>query len=222
MESLISVEKIIEEAKAKGIDFGKGDPYNRLRYYTKIGWLPHMLRKKNDIETSITTGHYPKWALNRLIQIETLKKKGLSNDDIAKKISTLNRLQNIQSAIFSPEFRTKLIVYSSFLILIFIFLNEMEIINLGKPKSQIVGSVRQEIPSQIIDSGQSFVPAGSQKIKVLSNKTQINSKVYVNFEQDYSPATRYWVSEKIPFEGFILELDSPILNNSSFHWWVTN
>ena len=222
MESLISVEKIIEEAKAKGIDFGKGDPYNRLRYYTKIGWLPHMKRKKNDEETSITTGHYPKWALNRLIQIETLKKKGLSNDEIAKKISTLNRLLNIQNVILSPEFRTKLIVYSSFLILIFIFLNELEIINLGRPKSQIVGSVQQEVPSQIIDSGQSFVPAGSQKIRVLTDKAQINSKVYINFEQDYSPATRYWVSEKIPFEGFILELDSPIINNTSFQWWLTN
>ncbi|HLB51359.1 hypothetical protein A3F07_04480 [candidate division WWE3 bacterium RIFCSPHIGHO2_12_FULL_38_15] len=222
MESLISVEKIIEEAKAKGIDFGKGDPYNRLRYYTKIGWLPHMQRKKNDEETSITTGHYPKWALNRLIQIETLKKKGLSNDEIAKKISTLNRLLNIQNVILSPEFRTKLIVYSSFLILIFIFLNELEIINLGRPKSQIVGSVQQEVPSQIIDSGQSFVPAGSQKIRVLTDKAQINSKVYINFEQDYSPATRYWVSEKIPFEGFILELDSPIINNTSFQWWLTN
>jgi len=222
MESLISVEKIIEEAKAKGIDFGKGDPYNRLRYYTKIGWLPHMQRKKNDEETSITTGHYPKWALNRLIQIETLKKKGLSNDEIAKKISTLNRLLNIQNIILSPEFRTKLIVYSSFLILIFIFLNELEIINLGRPKSQIVGSVQQEVPSQIIDSGQSFVPAGSQKIRVLTDKAQINSKVYINFEQDYSPATRYWVSEKIPFEGFILELDSPIINNTSFQWWLTN
>ena len=31
MESLISTEKLIEEAKTKGIDFGKGDPYNRLR-----------------------------------------------------------------------------------------------------------------------------------------------------------------------------------------------
>ena len=57
MESLISTEKLIEESKTKGIDFGKGDPYNRLRYYTKIGWLPHMQRKKNDEETSITTGH---------------------------------------------------------------------------------------------------------------------------------------------------------------------
>jgi len=222
METLISTEKLIEEAKSKGIDFGKGDPYNRLRYYTKIGWLPHMQRKKNDDETSITTGHYPKWALKRLIQIESLKNKGLSNEEIAKRISTINRLQNIQSAIFSPEFRTKLLAYFSFLLLVFIFLNELEIINLGKPKSQIISSVKQDIPSQIIDSGQSFMPAGSQKIKVLTNKTQINSKVYINFEQDYSPATRFWVSHKIPFEGFIVELDSPILYNSSFQWWITN
>lgn len=42
----ISVEKLIKILKEKNISFGKGDPYNRLRYYTKIGWLPHMTRKK--------------------------------------------------------------------------------------------------------------------------------------------------------------------------------
>ena len=44
---LINIKDLIQELKNKNIDFGKGDPYNRLRYYTKIGWIDHMIRKKD-------------------------------------------------------------------------------------------------------------------------------------------------------------------------------
>ena len=74
VDNLVSIENLIEAAKRKGLNFGKGDPYNRLRYYTKIGWLPHMVRK-SDNEGSIK-GHYPEWALNQLIIIEKLKAEG--------------------------------------------------------------------------------------------------------------------------------------------------
>jgi hypothetical protein len=44
-EKLIKIDEIIERAKELGVDFGKGDPKNRLRYLTKIGLLPHCQRK---------------------------------------------------------------------------------------------------------------------------------------------------------------------------------
>jgi len=44
-EKLISIDEVIERAKKLGVDFGKGDPRNRLRYYVKIGLLPHAKRK---------------------------------------------------------------------------------------------------------------------------------------------------------------------------------
>jgi len=43
--NLISINEVIERAKKLGVDFGKGDPRNRLRYYVKIGLLPHAQRK---------------------------------------------------------------------------------------------------------------------------------------------------------------------------------
>ena len=74
MSSLIEVEKLIRMAKKEGVSFGKGDPYNRLRYYTKIGWLPHMERKR--VKSGDVVGHYPKWVLSRLVMIDKLKKQG--------------------------------------------------------------------------------------------------------------------------------------------------
>jgi len=47
------------------------------------------------------------------------------------------------------------------------------------------------------------------------------SKVYVTFTQNYSPATRYWVSKIENQSGFQLELDSPVSENVEFNWWVS-
>lgn len=221
MDELISIEKIIEDAKASGIEFGKGDPYNRLRYYTKIGWLPHMERKKGEEDTA-AKGHYPKWALKRLIQIEKYKEQDLSNEEITKRLKTLDKLQSIQSFVTSAETRLKIVTYVSFVVLIIILGNELEVINLGKSKNKLMSATQNTETMQIIDSGTAFMPADTKRIMVITKSAQSNSKIYVTFNQDFSPASRYWVGEKVPQEGFYVELDSPTATNTEFNWWLTN
>ncbi|KKU50711.1 MAG: hypothetical protein UX73_C0016G0010, partial [candidate division WWE3 bacterium GW2011_GWC1_47_10] len=116
MEELIAVEQLIIQAKSKGVNFGKGDPYNRLRYYTKMGWLPNMKRKKG--ERGAAKGHYPVWALSRLILIEKLKDEGLQNSEIARKLATQSGLVGLRALFVSPEVRTRLVLYSSFVLLL--------------------------------------------------------------------------------------------------------
>ncbi len=43
--TLLTIDEIIRLAKERGYNFRFGDPYNRLRYYIKIGLLPNMVRK---------------------------------------------------------------------------------------------------------------------------------------------------------------------------------
>jgi hypothetical protein len=221
MQDLISIEKIIEDAKSKGIEFGKGDPYNRLRYYTKIGWLPHMERKKDE-EDVAAKGHYPKWALKRLIQLERYKDQGLSNDEISKKVKTLDKMQSLQVFITSAETRLRIVTYISFIALLIILGSELGLVNLGKSKNKLISNTQGFSTLQIIDSGTAFVPRETKKIMVISKEVQTNSKIYVTFNQDYSPASRYWVSDKVPQEGFYIELDSPTAGNTEFNWWITN
>ena len=90
MEKFISLKELIKFAKKEGVDLGKGDPYNRLRYYTKMGWLPHMTRKvneKGDIE-----GHYPLWVTDTLKTIQELRVSGTPNEQIEQKIKLLRRV----------------------------------------------------------------------------------------------------------------------------------
>lgn len=220
MKKLIAIEKLIREAKRGGVDFGKGDPYNRLRYYTKIGWIPHMIRKKN--ERGKIEGHYPAWVLKRLERIERLKTDGYTNEEISKKLQTRNFVKTFSGYFSTPDAKTKLIIYSSFFVIILIFMSEVGLIGTSKEKQQLVIQGLTGMPTQILDSGTSFVPSGNKIVFVKNTKVTTYSKVYITFNDNYSPATRYWVPKKIHFEGFYVELDSPVYQNTEFTWWVSN
>lgn len=214
MEHLIATDDLIKEAEKRGVKFGKGDPYNRIRYYTKMGWLPHMVRKEGK-------GNFPNWALDRLLVIERLKSKNYSNEDITKKVEESNRFISIKNVIWSPESRLRLVTYISFALLLFIVSSELNVFPIGISKKLLIQS-RSGISNQILASGNSFMPAGSVKIFVKEPETTATSKIYVTFNQNFTPAARYWVSDKLPFKGFYVELDAPTVNNTEFSWWITN
>lgn len=224
MDELISIESLIAKARARGVDFGKGDPYNRLRYYTKIGWLPHMVRKKDT--QGNTRGHYPIWAVDRLIEVETLKDQGVSNDEIAKKLKIKTRLQSIIEILKTKETRNQAVIYFSFIILVLILGNELGVINLGQSKAALTTKTQRgaisDGPKQLIENGTAFVPKNQHKLFVQTNQIKTGYKVYVTFTQNYLPATRFWVSEIQDYKGFLVELDAPVFDNTEFTWWVTN
>lgn len=73
-EKLISIDELIERAKKLGIDFGKGNPRNRLRYYAKLGLIPPAKRKSFD--GSPPVGAYPESVLKTLFEIDRKIKEG--------------------------------------------------------------------------------------------------------------------------------------------------
>jgi len=219
MNSLIEVEKLIKQAKKEGVSFGRGDPYNRLRYYTKIGWLPHMERKRT--KSGDVVGHYPKWVLNRLILIDKLKKQGASNDYVTSKINTRNKVHSFYSRISTPEFRNKVISYATVSIVFLILLTELDIINLSKSKNKPIVSYNETLTPQLVDSGNSFVPAGKNKVFIRNSDITSGNKVYITFNQNFSPANRFWVSKIEAQKGFYIELDAPVFDNVEFSWWIS-
>jgi hypothetical protein len=214
----ISIENLIKEATKRGVDLGKGDPYNRLRYYTKMGWLPHMVRKKESGVDEVK-GHYPSWAVDRLIFIEELKSKKLSNEEITERIHSKNRVQTAYSLVDPKKIRTKIIAGVSIILILFIVAVEAGIVNIGRHQRTVAN---HQITKIIVDDGYAYVPSGQRRVMVKSPRVQANSKVYVTFTQNYSPAQRFWVSRVLPLEGFEIELDAPVFEDSEFTWWVSN
>ena len=222
---LIAVKGLIKKAKRRGIDFGRGDPYNRLRYYTKIGWLPHMVRKTGN--TGVVEGHYPEWVLDRLEYIENLKNSGQSNEAIEKKIKVANvrdSLGGIFSFLNIPEKRNQFITYLSLAFLFLIFLSELGFLTGRGTKQELlqIGQQPFDVAQTLVDSGAGLFPGEGKLVFVKSSFVTTNSKVYITFIDNYSPAYRFWVSKIVPLEGFYVELDSPTAQNASFNWWVSN
>jgi len=219
MSSLIEIDKFIRMAKKENVDFGKGDPYNRLRYYTKIGWLPHMERKMS--RDGEVKGHYPAWVLERLVLIDKLKKRGANNEHITSKIDTRNKLHGLYAKFNTQNFKNKLISYATVFIVFLILLTELDIINLSKSKNQPIIDYSESLTPQIIDSGSSFVPSGKNRVFVKNSQITSGSKVYITFNQDFSPAARYWVSKVETQKGFYVDLDAPVFDNVEFSWWIS-
>ncbi len=82
-ERLITAKDLILLCQKQGLGLGRGNPNNRLRYFTKIGLIPHAQRKQVGVN-AFTEGHYPFYTLQLLEKIQELKKAGKSMAEIAK------------------------------------------------------------------------------------------------------------------------------------------
>ncbi|MBI2414264.1 MerR family transcriptional regulator [candidate division WWE3 bacterium] len=223
MSLYISAEKLIETAKSNGINLGKGNPYNRLRYYTKIGWLPHMERMKN--ENSEVVGHYPNWSINRLELIESLKASGKTNEQIEKALKSVEAKQNIRkifSFLDTPEKRTSTVVYLTFFLILGTILLELGIFSGGlNAKQNLLNQIRsQSLPARILETGTSFIPARQKTFFIPSSIVTQESRISVTFESSFTPASKYWVSKKIDNQGFYLELDAATSQDATFNWFI--
>lgn len=83
-ENLISIDEVVARARQLGVNFGKGDPRNRLRYYTKIGLLSHAKRKS--FNGAPPNGAYPAEAIGILVEIDRQIKAGGSIQAIKREI----------------------------------------------------------------------------------------------------------------------------------------
>ena len=89
--NLISIDDIIFRAKNRGIDFGKGDPRERLRYLTKIGLLPHAKRKSFNGQPP--NGAYPEYVIEVLSEIDEKLKAGKSIQEFKKEKERKNLIE---------------------------------------------------------------------------------------------------------------------------------
>ena len=81
-DNLISIDEVISRAKKLGIDLGKGNSRERLRYLTKIGLLPHAKRKS--FNGGPPNGAYPKYVIDLLKEIDEEIKAGKSIQEIKR------------------------------------------------------------------------------------------------------------------------------------------
>lgn len=96
-DKLLPFDQIIQRSVELGVKFGKTNPYHRVRYYIKLGLLPHPQRK-TDLRIPFdpdkpphTVGHFPIWAADRLWEIEKLKSLGLSTNAVKDRLTPVSQ-----------------------------------------------------------------------------------------------------------------------------------
>ncbi len=220
-DKLIEIDELIKELKANNISIGKGNPYNTLRYYTKIGWLPNMQRKK--APDGNVKGHYPIDTIEKLKRINELKKQGISNEDIQNILETTNKITSVKALLKNKEFLNKLYKVATILILILLVIIELGFID----KNNILSSNEYKYSPNsnnnmyVLETGTFFIPKNRSSIYIKSNNINETTKILINFKQTYSPAFRYWYEIDSTRSGFYVKLDAPVIDDTYFDWWIT-
>lgn len=221
MTNYYTLEKIIELAKESGVNFGKTDPYNRLRYYTKIGWLPHMVRR-TDSESGEVVAHYPAWALQTLIKIEKLKKQGVQNDKIQQTLSTDARYRSLRLGLFKKDNIKNMSIYVTAVgVLIIIILQ----LNLGT-NNKNTSNGYENLPIQtspkndVNEYGFSLVSKGNTEV-VIQSKTQVTlSNLHITPTSPIVVDTNYWIEVGQDPNSFKLVFNKPVETDFTFNWSV--
>lgn len=217
---LIAVDELIKKLKESNIDFGKGDPYNRLRYYTKIGLIPHMIRKKNDKNTN--SGHFPKETFEKIITIEKLKDSGISNEEIIRKFKNTSEVSLKHK--FFEIFKENITINKVFIILILLGLifeiYRFSTVNFLKTNSLVSNQILSENNNLV--SGVSFFPSGQKKVFIPSNIVKENSNILITLRGNIFPATNYFVSEIKENIGFYVETNLEVSKEVKFSWSLIN
>lgn len=106
-ENLISIDDIILRAKKRGVDFGKGDPRERLRYLTKIGLLPYA-KRKSFVNGQPPNGAYPEYVIGLLEEINRKLKAGKSFQELKKEKERENLIETSSYTAHAPFTQEKI------------------------------------------------------------------------------------------------------------------
>lgn len=71
-------------------------------------------------------------------------------------------------------------------------------------------------------AGVGKVKAGASSVSVETSQVSEKARIQVTFRSNYSPASRYWISEQIVGESFTVMLDGAVDEDCEFDWWVVN
>ena len=71
-------------------------------------------------------------------------------------------------------------------------------------------------------AGNGTLPKNTNTITIKTKAVTSNSIINISFNDDYSPALRYWIDEKVEGKYFKLKMDAKVSKNVKFNWWIVN
>jgi len=179
-----------------------------------------MVRIKKDKNDKNPTGHYPIPAIERLIKIDELKKRGFSNQAIKEEFNKEELTITINKAA-----RGILIKGGMAFVVVIVIITTLTQNSPLKPAAQLTPGVKYLETSGVagvkkVQTGSWTLPTLIDSVFIIDNRVQKDSKIFITFKNSYSPATSYFIASIIPELGFELKLNSPSTQSVKFDYWI--
>ncbi|MDD3662219.1 MAG: hypothetical protein PHG63_04105, partial [Candidatus Dojkabacteria bacterium] len=71
-------------------------------------------------------------------------------------------------------------------------------------------------------AGTASIEKGKNSLVIETTQITSQSKIQITFRSDYTPATRYWISDRTEGERFTVSLNADVAQDSTFDWWIIN
>ena len=76
--------------------------------------------------------------------------------------------------------------------------------------------------TQNASAGVATISKYANSVTIKTTAVTKDSLIYVTFNDDYSPAVRYWIDTKIAGKSFTIKLNANVGNSVNLNWWIVN
>lgn len=74
--------------------------------------------------------------------------------------------------------------------------------------------------SSYANKGKAVILKGLKSATIYNESVLPESQIFITFNSDYYPGTRYWVEEKIPNISFTIKVDKNLEKDAEFEWLI--
>ena len=102
--------------------------------------------------------------------------------------------------------------------------NSLDAKTVNTQKLNIVTTDNESSNSAVLSAsaGIATMKEGTNAITINTTAVNDGSLIYVTFNDDYSPAIRYWTNDIADGESFKVNLNRPVAKDAQFNWWIVN
>ncbi|MDZ7587541.1 MAG: hypothetical protein U0946_07340, partial [Patescibacteria group bacterium] len=94
--------------------------------------------------------------------------------------------------------------------------------DINQPIATFSGQTTQISQLELAASGIATISAGTNNVIINPPQLTDKSQIIVTFNNDYTPASKYWVTKKPELNEFTIFTNYPVNNDAALDWLIIN
>ena len=179
-----------------------------------------MIRKKDELGD--ISGHYPVSVVEKIILIEEYKSFGKNKEEI-NKILKDNTKESIQINTILSKIKQININYIFIIIIVLgLFYEILKNNSFNEKKELLVNEEKNNIilEKRITESGINFIQKNQNIIFVPASSVSATSIIMLTFFNNIGYNNNFYIKEIKPNQGFYIQTNYPVQEESKFNWII--